>query len=173
MDRLNADAKRAAAVGWLSQQNSQAKQSEEQEQAAAARMDAAIAKAAALADSLAPIFPVIASFVKDDSRFETWVDSWARQIIAHQLTDADLSKGLAGLAGVMQRAGNPPLSFPLFLQACRPDSHLTGSDHEARQPHPLLLTRDRTQDPGWCAARDAALAKLRAMGYCQKPKAQN
>ncbi len=161
MDRLNEHVKQAAAKGWLDQQNQEAQRDERARAGAAARMDIALDQARRLAAQLAPIFPIIASQTKSEDGLQTWCESWARQILAAKLSEREMSTGLAGITTVLIAAGNPPLSFSHFLIACRPNGHMTGSDHEARQKHPLLaLPRDLKKDEKWCAARDQALSKL-------------
>lgn len=131
------------------------------------RLAQAKARAQRLAAQLAPLFPVVSAATRTDGGMETWCDAWARQILAANLKDRELQQGLRGIAAAVAAAGHPPLSFSLFLAACRPNAHLYGQDHEARQTPPLMLTRDRLQDSAWCQARDQALAKLRAMGFCR------
>lgn len=167
MDRVTKDALRAGAAGWLEHTNNNVKKEELRREVEEKRLASAKARAERLAAQLAPLFPIISAATKSVGGLETWVDSWARQIVSANLRDPELLQGLQGIAAAVAQAGNPPLSFSLFLSACRPDSHLTGSDVEARQRHPLLLTRDRLQDADWCSARDRALAKLRAMGCCK------
>lgn len=144
--------------------SSSAQADEDRRAARDARLTSAKSRAQRLAAQLAPLFPVVAAATKTPEGLNTWCDAWARQIENARLSDAELSRGLGRLGEFMVASGNPPLSFPLFLSACRPDAHLSATDHEARQARPPLLTRDRLQDPGWCSARDAALAKLKAMG---------
>jgi hypothetical protein len=167
MDRLNPESRQAAAKGWLEHTKNDAVTEGHRQAEGAQRLARAKTLAQRLAAQLAPLFPVIAAATKTQGGMETWSDAWARQIVAANLSDQELLQGLQGIAATIVAAGNPPLSFSLFLSSCRPTAHLTGSELEARQPHPLLLSRDRTQDQGWCSARDAALSKLRAMGYCK------
>ena len=144
--------------------SSSAQADEDRRAARDARLTSAKSRAQRLAAQLAPLFPVVAAATKTPEGLNTWCDAWARQIENARLSDAELSRGLGRLGEFMAASGNPPLSFPLFLSACRPNAHMTGTDQEARKPHPLLLGRDRAKDPGGCAARDAAIAKLRAIG---------
>lgn len=164
MDRMTNDARRAAAAGWLAQASEQAQKDASMRENHDQLLDLARARARRLAAQLAPIFPVISAATKTAGGLDGWADAWGRQILSAGLSDTELLRGLKGVVQVAAAAGNPPLSFSLFLSACRPDSHLTGSDAEARNAHPLLLTRDLLKDQGWCDARDRAIAKLRAMG---------
>ena len=142
-----------------------AQQEESARQAGGGAMRWAIEQARGLAGQLAPLFPVIASATRTDGGFDAWCDSWARQILSNGLSGAEILGGLARFPEILSRAGNPPPSFSHFLAACRPDAHLTGQDAEARKSHPLLLTRDLKKDEGWCSARDACMATLRARGW--------
>jgi len=134
-----------------------------------ARQQVAEQLAERLLAQLAPLFPSIGAATRDDDGASAWKSAWARQIEAAALQPAELATGLKNIAGVMQAARHPPITFPLFLQACRPQQQLTGQDAEARKRHPLLLIRDLKTDREWCSSRDTALARLRAMGYCNKP----
>ena len=160
MDRLNDQARHAVAAGRLAALNQDAGADAERRAAQAARLAPELDKARRLLPKLAGLFISLASQTRAEAGAAAWIDVWARQIYANLLTDSDLARGLAGIAEVMVAAGNPPFSFPLFLQACRPDGHMTGLDAEARKPHPLLLTRDLSKDQAWCANRDAAWARL-------------
>ena len=154
---LTKDSRRAAAAGRLADLNRDGRTDQQ-------RLAPALEQARRLAAQLAPLFPAVAAVTRTGEGHAAWCAAWARQIANAGLTDAELAQGLARLAELMVASGNPPLSFSHFLQACRP-AHLTGQDYEARQAKPPLLTRDRLQDPAWCAARDKALSKLRAQGH--------
>lgn len=158
MDRLTADGRLADLVDRAKREDS--RRAGECEGAARA---AELARR--LLPQLAPLFASIAAQARTTEGAMGWVDAWGRQILAARLSDEELVRGLGSISQVIQSAGNPPLSFPLFLQACRPTAHLTGADLEARQPHPLLLTRDLGKSESWCAARDRALARLRARNF--------
>ncbi len=160
MDRLNDEARKAAAAGRLAELTRDAQDDEQRRAAQAERMGPALDQAQRLLPRLAGLFTSLAGQTRSEAAAQAWVETWARQIYSNQLNDSDLAKGLAGIPEVMVAAGNPPFSFPLFLQACRPGGHMTGLDAEARKPHPLLLTRDRSKDPAWCSKRDAAWARL-------------
>jgi hypothetical protein len=164
MERMTNTARLANAKGWVEYTKNDAEKEEQRRAAGDARLTQARARAQRLAAQLAPLFPVVSSATKTPGGLEGWCDSWARQILSAALSDQELLQGLEGVCAAAAQAGNPPLSFSIFLAACRPHSHLTGQDMEARRRHSLLLTRDRTQDKGWCEARDRALAKLREMG---------
>lgn len=165
MDRLNRD-RRAAAAAQLAalvqsaEDNTTRKDCDD-------RLAPALEQAKRLLARLGSNFTALASQTRAPEAAQVWIETWARNIYANRLTEIELSRGLRDLPQVMHAAGNPPFSFPLFLQACRQHQHLTGQDVEARQRSPLMLTRDRTTDAGWCSARDQALAKLRGMGYCK------
>ena len=161
MDRLNLKALTSQALADLS---AEAVQDERRRAEERALLSLAKAQSLRLLSQLSQLFPVLASSTRDRSGMEVWADAWARQVLYHKLTDAEFATGLQNIALVMNLAGNPPFCFPLFLQACRP-AHLTAQDQLARQATLPLLTRDLAKDPAWCAARDAALSKLRAMGY--------
>lgn len=135
------------------------------DEARRAAMRVATSRAAALAIDLGKLFPAVAASLRDSASAAVWAEAWGRQILSHKLTDAEMTQGLSRVADVVVARHHPPLSFAIFLEACRPDSHLTGQDAEARKTHPALLTRDRTQDAGWCSARDACMEKLRARGW--------
>lgn len=155
--------------GFLDDLRSEVRQEDDRRAEANLRLGKAKLRAERLAAQLAPIFPVVAGATKSQAGLDAWADSWAHQILVAGLSDLELLAGLENVVATMASAGNPPLSFPLFLIACRPHSHLTGMDAEARRAHPFLLTRDRSKDPGWCSSRDTALAQIRAMGYPLKP----
>lgn len=118
------------------------------------------ALAARLLAQLAPLLPTVAAATRSAAGADQWIDAWARQIAAAQLSPSEL-------AGAVQRLGDAPpgqpLGWPQFLPLCRP-SHLLGRDLAARVPVPpaLTRTRDLARDPLWCSARDHALAKIRA-----------
>lgn len=165
MDRLNRDGRVAAAAqlaALVQSADDNATRKDDHD-----RLEPALEQARRLLARLGSNFTALASQTRASEAAQVWIETWARNIYANQLTELELSRGLRDLPQVMQAAGNPPFSFPHFLQACRPHQHLTGQDVEARQRHPLMLTRDRTIDAGWCSARDQALAKMRGMGYCK------
>uniref|UniRef100_E6PSQ4 Uncharacterized protein n=1 Tax=mine drainage metagenome TaxID=410659 RepID=E6PSQ4_9ZZZZ len=163
MDRLIDEGRLAAAAGCLADLNRSARASSPGD--GDARLEPATTHARRLLSQLAPLFASVASQTRTEGGAAAWIEAWGKQILVAGLTDRELAHGLGAISGVMQSAGNPPLSFPLFLQACRPTTHLTGLDAEARQRHPLLLTRDLGKSESWCAARDRALARLRARNF--------
>jgi len=165
MDRLTAQA--ALHAISHSQQADQTRRGAPQPDPA---RDLAQGLARRLQSELAPLFPSVAAAARSDAAAQVWIEAWGRQIAAAGLQPAELAEGLKNIAAVMQAAGHPPLSFPLFLQACRPTGHLTGQDAEARKPLPPLVERDLLKDQKWCAARDKAIARLRGMGYCLPSK---
>ena len=116
------------------------------------------AAAARLLSQLAPLVPTVAAATRSSAGAEQWIDAWARQIAVSQLTAREL-------AGGVQRLGDAPagqpLGWPQFLALCRP-LHVLGSDLAARVAVPPALPRDLARDHAWCAARDRALARIRA-----------
>ena len=134
-----------------------------------ALLSLAKAKSLRLLSQLSELFPVLASSTRDPSGMEVWADAWARQILYHKLTDVEFAFGLRNIAGVMNLAGNPPFSFPLFLQACRP-AHLTAQDQLARTQTLPALPQNLLQNRSWCAARDEALARCYASLGKPRPK---
>lgn len=135
-----------------------------QDNARAEMIEHAKRKAARLLALLAPLFPVIASQTRSDPGAEIWTESWATQILNNRLTAEEIAIGMQNIAAVMNSVGNPPFSFPLFLQACRPTRSLSGSDFAARQKNLPAIRQDLLQNKSWVAARDRALAKIRGQG---------
>lgn len=127
------------------------------------RFERAKNHASNLLAQLGPMFVTVASATRDEVGAQAWIDAWARQFITNKLTPVDIQTGLANISNVIKSHGHPPFSFSLFFEACRPDSHMTGQDHQTRQRHPPLITQNRLTNPDWCAARDSALSKIRAM----------
>ena len=123
-----------------------------------ARLVDARALAARLLSQLAPLLPTVAAATRSAVGADQWVDSWARQIAAAQLTPSELAAGVQRLGDA---PAGQPVGWPQFLSLCR-SPHLLGRDHAARMPVPPVLTRDLARDPAWCAARDRAMAKIRA-----------
>ncbi|MDD4887645.1 MAG: hypothetical protein PHO64_12105, partial [Thiomonas sp.] len=80
-------------------------------------------------------YPNVHHAVRDPEMAELWIQGWASQILANGLTPVEIDEGLARVGSVLQAHGTPPLSFGHFLEACRPNAHLTGTDQEARKPH--------------------------------------
>lgn len=134
-----------------------------------ALLSLAKARSLHLLSQLSPLFPAVAAATRDPSGMEAWTDSWARQILHHRLSENELSAGLQKIAEVMRAAGNPPFSFPLLLEACRP-THLTAQDQLARTQTLPALPQNLLQNQSWCASRDASLARCYALLGKPRPK---
>ena len=162
MDRLTDEAR-------LADLNQGARADEQRRRAQVERLAPAIDQARRLLPRLAGLFTALAGQTRTEAAAQAWVDTWARLIYSKQLNDSELARGLGGIDEVMRNAGNPPFSFPLFLQACRPSGHKTGLDSEAHQKNERALVRcDYSKIESWRAARATAFSKLQALGHCKK-----
>lgn len=123
------------------------------------RLAGARGLAARLLGQLAPLIPTVAAATRSAAGADQWVDAWARQIFATQLTEREVISGIERLGDA---STGQPLGWPQFLSLCRPP-HLLGRDLAARvAAAPPALTRDLAHDPAWCSARDRAISKIRA-----------
>lgn len=79
-------------------------------------LEAARVRAARLMQQLAALLPLVAAQARVPAAVEGWVDSWARQIQLHQLSDEDLAAGVAAIGGL---PADQPFSFSWFLAAVK------------------------------------------------------
>ncbi|MDA8260637.1 MAG: hypothetical protein M0Z99_34235 [Betaproteobacteria bacterium] len=133
----------------------------QQQQQMEAALEVAREQAWVLLGQLAPMFGTVASQTRDEHGAGAWVDSWARQIVANRLSQAELDSGLQAIGQVAQTGA--PFSFPMFLAACRPQ-HILGSDLEARQNNFTGISLAwNGQTESLKAARAAAFKKIQSI----------
>ncbi|WP_288060996.1 hypothetical protein [Thiomonas sp.] len=98
--------------------------------AGAEQKEQADALARRLLAAIAPLSPAVAAQTRDPSAARVWLDSWARQIAAADLSAAELA---AGLSRLHQIPPSQPLGWQQFYSCCRPrDEGITANDLEAR-----------------------------------------
>jgi hypothetical protein len=116
--------------------------------------------------ALAPLSPAIASQTRDPAAARVWLDSWARQIAAADLSAAELAGGLSRLH---QIPGSQPLGWQQFYSACRPAEAegVRAADLEARRRNLPALPDEATRQRRIQAAR-RALADPRISKFLQR-----
>jgi len=112
--------------------------------------------------SIAPLSPAIAAQTRDPSAARVWLDAWARQIAAADLSAAELA---AGLARVHTIPPSQPLGWQQFYQCCRPqDQDVRAEDLEARRRNlpslPDEATKQRRIEAARRALADPRIAKF-------------
>jgi len=92
---------------------------------------------------LAPLVSSVRAATKDQASAGAWMDAWARQILAVQLSEDEIKVGLSRLSEAPQ---DRPFDWNVFCRLCRPAKEAA---HEVpgwlRLPEPVDQERGRAE----------------------------